>query len=249
MEIKAPSEEFLKKVLCYPTFDASTFAARLNELKELGVYEVLSSGPSGISRWKTLGKGHAGIVVTAKHLRANVALKIMRTDAERTSMEQEGSMLAYANTLGVGPRLLKCSKDFLVSELIVGEPLMSWVQGRIHSNQASRCARSLMFQGFRMDTAGLDHGELSRPDKHVLLQAQGGPVIIDFESASLTRRPNNLLSLVQFLFIRRKSLRDTFADRSVPGNTADFLTVLRAYKAHKSLENYRSILRFLGLGQ
>ncbi len=248
MEIKYPTEDFLKSVLCYPTFDAGIFSARLKQLIDLGVSELLSSGPSSISRWKTLGKGHVGIVVTVKYLGVNAALKVLRTDADRTSMEREGLMLAYANTLGVGPKLLGCTKDFMLSELIEGEPLMNWVHNLIHQKQAIRCARSLIFQGFRMDMAGLDHGELSRPDKHVLLQAKGDPVIIDLESASLTRRPNNLLSLIQFLFIRRKSLRDAFANNSATGSMDDLLAVLRTYKAHKSLETYRSILRFLGLG-
>ncbi len=248
MEIKAPTEEYLKRVLCYPTFDARTFSARLGELRDLGVSELLSSGPSSISRWRILGKGHVGIVVTARYLGVKVALKVLRTDADRTSMEREGMMLAYANTVGVGPRLLKCTKNFLISELIEGVPLMSWVQSRSHLNHANRCARALIFQGFRMDMSGIDHGELSRPDKHVLLQAQGEPVVLDFESASVTRRPNNLLSLIQFLFIRRKNLRDAFANKSSARNVAGLLVVLRAYKAYKSPKNYRSILRFLELG-
>lgn len=247
MEIEAPSQEYLKTVLCYPAFSADVFAERLKNLRKMGVSELLSKGPSSISRWQILGKGHVGIVVAAKRLGAEVAVKILRTDADRRSLEREGSMLAYANMAQVGPKIIACTDDLLISELIEGLPLMSWAHSGIDLPQPDRCARALIFQGFRLDLAGIDHGELSRPDKHVILQAEGSPVVIDFESASVNRRCNNLLSLVQFLFIRRTSLRDRFRSFNPSTNNDQLLSTLRAYKAIQSLKNYQRILEVLGL--
>jgi len=247
MEIQAPSQEFLKTVLCYPAFNADVFAERLRNLRDMGVSELLSKGPSSISRWRILGKGHVGIVVAAKHLEAEVALKILRTDAERTSLEPEGVMLAYANMAEVGPKIITCTNDFLISELIEGVSLMSWAHTGTKLSQPETCARALIFQGFRLDLAGIDHGELSRPDKHVLLQVEGSPVLIDFESASVNRRCNNLLSLVQFMFIRRTTLRNAFRSFDISKNNDNLLATLRAYKAIQSLKNYQRILHVLGL--
>lgn len=247
MEIKSPSEEYLKTVLCYPSFNANLFSERLRALKRLGVSELLSQGPSSLSRWRILGKGHVGIVVAAKCDGIEVALKILRTDAERPTMEREGMLLAYANTIGVGPKIVGCSRDFLLSELIEGESLMSWVQSGGNLNYGQRCARTLIFQGYRLDLAGIDHGELSRPDKHILVQAAGNPVILDFESASITRRCNNLPSLVQFLFIRRTSLREAFSRVGQVISKERLLTELRAYKFDKSPERFHDIMKGLGL--
>ncbi len=246
MAIEAPSEEFLKTVLCYPSFNADVFSKRLRILRNLGVTDLLSKGPTRISRWQILGKGHVGIVVAAKRLETQVALKVLRTDADRTSMHREGMMLAYANTVQVGPKIFTCTDDFLVSELIEGVPLMSWTSTGAELLHPARTARALIFQGFRLDLTGIDHGELSRPDKHVLLQNGETPVILDFESASLNRRCNNLLSLVQFLFIRRTSLQNIFraSDRGVDD---ELLASLRAYKGSRTLKNYLRILQVLGL--
>jgi putative serine/threonine protein kinase len=247
MEIKTPSQEYLKTVLCYPTFNEEVFAERLSNLRDMGISELLSKGPSNISRWKILGKGHVGIVVAAKHYESEVALKILRTDADRTSLEREGLMLAYANTAEVGPKIIRCTKAFMISEFIDGISLMNWANSGNKLPQPERCARNLVFQGFRLDSAGIDHGELSRPDKHVLLQAEGSPVLIDFESASVNRRCNNLLSLVQFLFIRRTSLRTAFGSFHHSMSVEDLLPSLRAYKVNQSLKSYKGILKVLGL--
>jgi putative serine/threonine protein kinase len=247
MEIEAPSQEYLKAVLCYPAYDKNVFAERLRNLRDLGVSEVLSKGPSSISRWRILGKGHVGIVVAAKHDGAEVALKILRTDADRRSLEQEGRMLSYANMAEVGPKMFSCTRDFLISELIEGMSMMSWASTGIELLKPDRCARALIFQGFRLDLAGIDHGELSKPDKHVILLADRTPVIIDFESASVDRRCNNLLSLVQFMFIRRTSLRNTFRSFDSFTKSDELLSALRAYKACQSLKNYQRILQVLGL--
>ncbi len=247
MEIEAPSEEFLKAVLCYPTVDSHVFSKRLRNLRNLGVSKLFSKGPTRISRWQILGKGHVGVVVAAMCYEAQVALKILRTDADRTSMQREGLMLAYANTVQVGPKIVNCTDDFLISELIEGISLMSWTNMGPELLHPDRCARALIFQGFRLDLAGMDHGELSRPDKHVILQNGGAPVILDFESASLNRRCNNLLSLVQFLFIRRTRLRNVFRALN-QAEDVELLETLRAYKRVRTIKNYQRILQILGLG-
>ncbi len=247
MEIKAPSQEFLKTVLCYPSFQAGVFSERLKELAHLDSIALLSEGPMGLSRWRILGKGHVGVVVAAKYRGVEVALKILRTDADRRTMEREGVLLAYANTVGVGPRLIRCSKSFMITEMVSGVPLGRWKGFNGNLDEEELCARNLLFQGFRLDLAGLDHGELSRPDRHILVQSGGTPVILDFESASVSRRCNNLSSLVQYLFIRRADLRDRLTQG---GTTIDFerlFVALKVYRANKFLGHYMTILEVLGM--
>jgi putative serine/threonine protein kinase len=60
----------------------------------------------------------------------------------------------------------------------------------------------LMEQARRLDVAGLDHGELSSARRHVIVSG-GVARIVDFESASVSRRCSNVTSMAQYLFINR----------------------------------------------
>jgi putative serine/threonine protein kinase len=52
----------------------------------------------------------------------------------------------------------------------------------------------------KLDIMGLDHGQLSNLRKHVVV-AEGRPWVIDFESASRSRKPGNVTSAAQYLFV------------------------------------------------
>ncbi len=50
-----------------------------------------------------LGKGFVGIVVIAHLNGQKIAVKIRRTDADRTDLLHEASMISKANSVGVAP--------------------------------------------------------------------------------------------------------------------------------------------------
>jgi len=97
-----------------------------------------------------------------------------------------------------------------------------------------------------MDAYGLDHGELSRAHKNVIISNDDIPRILDFESASLMRRPSNFTSLAQYLFIggsiAKKMVR-------VLGSVdkAELLTCLRDYKAGGWKDAFEATTKVLGL--
>ena len=93
--------------------------------------------------------------------------------------------------------------------------------------------RLLFEQRRRLDSVGLDHGELSRAHKNVLVTGEDGPWILDLESASLSRRPRNLTSLAQYLFLGGLARR---VGRVLgPVDRAGLLGLLRRYKAGVSV--------------
>ncbi len=247
VDIEAPSEEYLKTILCYPRFDEKLFSERLSELERLGISELYSKGPVNLSRWRILGKGHAGVVIAAGLHGIEVAVKILRTDADRPSLEKEGELLAYANTQQVGPLLVGCSKSFMVSELITGVPIRKWLETQTEIQTIRRFIRELIFQAYRLDLAEIDHGELSRPEKHVFSRQDGTPVILDFESAGIGRRCNNLPSVIQYLFIRRRDSRLNNSSIGALNQRKRLILALKRYKTNKSIYVYREILRLLDL--
>jgi putative serine/threonine protein kinase len=97
-----------------------------------------------------------------------------------------------------------------------------------------------------MDTYGLDHGELSRAHKNVIVSNDTGATILDFESASLMRRPSNFTSLTQYLFlggtIAKKMLRVLG-----PVDRHELLRCLRDYKVGGWKDAFEETTKVLGL--
>jgi predicted Ser/Thr protein kinase len=94
-----------------------------------------------------------------------------------------------------------------------------------------------------MDNIHLDHGELSNASKHVIIRdSDWKPIIIDFESASRNRRPNNLTSICHFIF-KNKELADMMqlSMDSIASNDSN--KILRDYKKIPSKSIFNQILQ------
>ena len=105
--------------------------------------------------------------------------------------------------------------------------------------------KGLLEKARRLDEIGLDHGELSRAHRHIIVSG-GEPRLIDFESASTERRVSNITSLTQYLFINRR-MRRLISRVIEPPEIQPLIEALKRYKQEPSEENYRRILEVCGL--
>lgn len=235
-------------IICYPKFDSEEFRFRLKELRRLGVSAIDFSGKTKISDLSVLGKGHVSVVVVVYVDRVRYALKIRRVDADRPNMSREAEMLKMANTVGIGPRFHGATKNFILMEFVEGVNLPEWVKmvkGRGRRDRVRKVLRSILEDCWRLDRARLDHGELSRAPKHVIVEGDR-PRIIDFESASTTRRATNVTSICQFLFIGSQVAESL--TRILPSISRDTLIeALRRYKVEPTRESLEKILEVCSL--
>lgn len=132
-----------------------------------------------------------------------VALKVLRKDGARPDMEREFELTKLANSIGIGPKVLKHSKRVIVMELVHGTSLRNHAE--LSDDELERCVRESLEQASRLDELGLDHGELSRAHSHVVFTTRGVK-LIDFDSASILRRPHNYNSLFSFYFMTGSGL-------------------------------------------
>jgi len=158
-------------------------------------------------------------------------------------------MLKKANSIAVGPRLIGVNEDFLLMEFIDGLLLPNWaanLRGRGVKKRVSRIIRQVLEQCWKLDEAGLDHGELSRAPKHIIVDAEDKVHIVDFETASIRRRVSNVTSVCQYLFLGShvaKVFRRKYGEIS-----ADLLvSCLRDYKFKRTRQCFERILGACGL--
>jgi len=228
-------------ILCYPRASEAELESRVVELGGLGVEAVEFSGKGSASNVPVLGKGYVGIVVAAHLKGQRVALKMRRIDADRVSLQHEAEMLAKANSVQVGPRLLRHSNNFLLMQLIEGDLLPAWLEKGREKDAVRRVLTDVLGQCWRLDEAGLDHGELSKAPKHLTVDGVERAWIFDFETASDTRRPANVTAVCQYLFLGggavAKMANEVLGERDV-GRIRE---ALRFYKKERSPESFCSV--------
>jgi putative serine/threonine protein kinase len=239
------ANEPFTSVLCYPTPNDAEVQNRLSELRTLGVSAVEFSGQASAYGIPVpiLGKGYVGIVIVALWQGKKTALKIMRVDADRPDMLHEALMLQKANTVEVGPKLLGATKNLLLMQLIDGDLLPNWLKAQQDKAEVQAVLHDALEQCFRLDKAGLDHGELSKAPKHVIVDRQHKPWIVDFETASDTRRPANVPALCHFLFTSPGEVAQTVAQSLGERNRKEVVDALKVYKKNLSQETYETVLK------
>jgi len=246
LRIEKLGEEPYASIICYPRSDSAELKKRLKELRKLGVEALEFSGKKEAFGIPVLGKGCVGIVTIAYRNGEEVALKIRRVDADRASMQTEAKMLHKANSASVGPRLLSVSKNFLQMQFIEGDLLPDWLEKKRGKALIKRVLHDVLEQCWRLDNAGLDHGELSHAPKHVIVNSKNVPFIIDFESASLNRRPSNVTSICQFLFLSGVVAERVTAKLGEKDGKA-IVRILRDYKNDRTRGNFEQVMDICGL--
>jgi putative serine/threonine protein kinase len=239
------SEEPYASLICFPRVDKTELRKRLNELEKLKITGIEFSGKKQVLNLQVLGKGCVGIVVIARRRKRRVALKIRRSDADRENMMREAMLLRKANAVEVGPRLIGVRKDFLVMQLILGDLLPKWVEKETSRDEIGKVLKEILEQCWRLDMAGLDHGELTHAPKHIIVNAKQKPVIVDFETASLDRRPSNVTSVCQFLFMDRTT--SNISEKLRLGDKKFIIVALQNYKKKKNRRNFIKVLKSCGL--
>ncbi|MCW4007440.1 MAG: serine/threonine protein kinase [Candidatus Bathyarchaeota archaeon] len=243
VHIEKLSEEPYAAILCYPRASYLELRSRIAELREHGVNEVEFAGSTVISNVPVLGKGFVGVVIAAYLNGQKVALKIRRVDADRASLQQEAELLAKANAVQVGPRLIGVSRNFLLMQYIEGKALFEWLATHREKTLVSEVLTDILEQCWRLDRIGLDHGELSNAPKHLLIDTEAKPWIVDFETASLSRRPANVTSVCQFLFTSHSAVARAVAEVLGERNREAIIDALRLYKNERTRENFSRVIQ------
>jgi len=133
------------------------------------------------------------------------------------------------------------SKDFLVMEFVDGNLLPEWLVKTRSKRHVKTILREILEQCWQLDRIGLDHGELSHAPKHIMVNREGRPVLVDFETASMNRRSSNVTSICQFLFLGSE-VAEIIAKKIGVIDKNDIVEALRRYKKDSNRERFELVL-------
>ncbi len=234
-----------RQLLAYPSGNEDSLIRRWAELQTLGLESIDSYGPGTLCGLQILGVGYCGVVLRVQHQGQARVLKVRREPAPQESLQTEAQMLLRANGVQVGPQYIAHSDNFLLMDYIGGPVLVDWLQASPSNEAIDKMVSVLIHQAYRLDQGGLDHGDLRCITAHALMPSDT-PVLIDFSGASLDRRPANVTTLVQGLFISTyiaKLLRPRFPHV----HKADLIEHLRCYKQQPSSAHLKELLQYVDL--
>ncbi|ACB39619.1 serine/threonine protein kinase [Pyrobaculum neutrophilum] len=196
------------------------------QLRELQL-ELEVGGTVLVNGVWAVGKGTNSVVFRCRPAvgALELACKLRRGDSSRASLALEGQFLHLANTAGVGPKVYTYSRDVVAYLFVRGVHLDAWWSSAPREKRRA-FVEELLWQTYRLDLARISHNELSRLERHVLVEGDR-PVIIDFESATLGGG-NNLTQAANGLM--RLGLRPP-------------VDALRRYKRCLCEDAYREVLR------
>jgi putative serine/threonine protein kinase len=229
-------------VVCYPRARPSEMQSRLEELRRLGVQAVEFSGKSSAFTLSVLGKGYVGVVAIAHVDSKKYALKMQRVDSDRESLEREAELLSKANSVGVGPKLIGGTKHFLLMKLVDGDLFEVWLENHRNPDLVRKVLADILEQCWRLDEIRLDHGELSKAPKHLLMDNADKPFIVDFETASTQRNASNVTSVCQFLFQGNSNVCKALVEVLGQRNHDKLMSALKSYKKERNRKNFEALL-------
>ncbi len=231
--------------LSYPKINIKIARSRLETLRSLGVDAFVLDGAVQLDGISILGKGTNSIVVKAFYKGRLVVVKILRLDSHRATLEDEARILEILKDKDIAPEPILYRDWFLIEEYIPGKLLGDFVGKDIYDYsrwELEIFIESLFKKAFYLDKMNIDHGELTRPEKHVIVLDDLDTRIIDFESASLNRIPKNLTSLYQYFFIRSnlsEYLRSLFGIDDVD----IVIRTLSRYKKNRDEDSFKDVLK------
>lgn len=234
-----------RQLLAYPSGDEGTLARRWTELQTFGIEAIYACGPKTLAGLDMLGVGYCGVVLRVRHQGHDRVLKVRREPAPKASLQTEAHMLLRANAVAVGPQYVTHSDNFLLMDYIVGPMLVDWLQASQTAEMIHSVVFHLIYQAYRLDQMGLDHGDLRCITAHALVESDV-PVLIDFSGASLDRRPANVTTLVQGLFISTR-IAKLLCPWFPQVNKSELIDHLRCYKQQPASVHLRQLFQFLGL--
>jgi len=201
-----PDDRRVALAVCYPRPRCHRDPDWLTTYGIVAVCDVAGGTPL-LGGLRVLGKGHAGVVMAALHTKGPVAVKVLRLDSKRGSLEWEARLQLEASRAGAAPRMWAWSDWFIVSDLVAGPSLEVLAE---HGEppgwaviEALRAARAL-------DATGILHHEIHRPWRNILYTTSKA-LIVDYESAS--RGCGNVPKIISGIASRHSILRGLLGSR------------------------------------
>ncbi len=196
----------------------------------------------GISTIALFEKGNRGVLYKGSYRGKTIVVKAKRKESVAVAtIQNEINWLLTLNKEDIGPKLLLSppEKDWLAYEFVEGEFITDFINNCKEKNKLSDAIKQLLLQCRKLDKLGVNKEEMSRPQKHVLVDPKGKLTMLDFERCRKTQQPKNITQLCQFLAVRHAN--SLLRQKGIAIDRDKLLLAAQEYKNEQSEENFKKI--------
>ncbi len=238
------NKERVGEIIANRLFEAAPLETKPLFMEVLYVYKVTKSkllkdlNRKGINGIKRFAKGHRGIIYVGNYGKKRVAIKAERKDTDaRNRAANEVKWLKVLNKKGIGPRLLFEGKGYFVYEFVEGAFILDYLDKKSKSETLG-IVKKVLEQCFAMDKLDVSKEEMHKPVKHVIIGKDRNPVLVDFERANKTNKPQNVTQFCQFL-------SSDFFVKKLKIKKKEIWKLAKQYKDEISNKNFNAIISYL----
>lgn len=228
--------------------DAEEISRKNLAFEQLFVYRIKKSAfrkaleKRGVTKILPLTKGHRGLIHIGRWKNRKITIKSQRRDIDaKETVDNEVKQLRLLNRKGIGPKVIFSGKDYFAYSYIEGHFIKKWLERKeTKKKDALIVIRRVFDQMFTMDQMGLNKEEMHHPLKHIIVQKNNRPVLLDFERCRPRDKVHNVTQFAQFMISGRMI---PVLDRlKIRINLLEMLNRARKYSENKSIERFEDIL-------
>jgi len=192
---------------------------------------------------KYFAKGKRGFVYVGRYNNKKVAIKVKNPKSEAISrISNEINFLKLLNKKNIGPKLLFYDKDYLVYEFVDGIFIVDYLKNDEKANM-KRVLKKILEQLFVMDKLRINKEEMSHPTKHIIIDKNNNPTLIDFERCHYTIKPGNVTQFCDFLI--SNNVIKTLKNSKININKNKLINAAKQYKKQQNKKNFNNITKLI----
>ena len=177
--------------------------------------------------------GHRGIVEKKIiiHQNKRIAVAVKKSLTTYYDGAKEATFLKLLNEHHIGPAFVDYDKKLntLTMHFIEGERILDYLKkSSTKKTEILRIIKEILEQLSTMDILHINKLELTNPYKHIIIDANAHPVLIDFERCHKTIRPKNITQFIQFLTSTK--LKYLFNEKKIVVDIAGLRTIAKSHK-------------------
>ena len=192
---------------------------------------------------KYFTKGHRGILYIGNYKGKKVVIKAKLPESKAEGrIENEGKWIKKLNKQGIGPKLIKATKDYFFYYYVDGKFIIDYIK-YLEKNEKSKktilkIIKNVLEQCYVLDKLKVDKEEMHHPLKHIIVDKKQKVTLLDFERCHIVDYGKNVTQFVVFLM----RLREFLAEYMIKIDQDKLIALAKLYKRDQTKEHFKKIL-------
>lgn len=185
-----------------------------------------------------IAKGHRSLVYLTTFKGKKAIKKTERKDTQAINrIQNEIFWLKKLNKSKIGPKLYAFKDDYFICEYISGKRIIDFFE---NYENLKKVIILILKQCRILDKLRVDKKEMSNPYKHIIVN-RNKPVMIDFERAKISLKPQNVTAF--FHFLTSKKIASILERKNIKIDKERIKELSKKYKRSYSDKDFKQLIK------